>query len=145
MYDLHLEFSDGAQWDAWLILSNTTASATPSVTIPAANQILKTSRPRIEFQNFRSPEYQSFERRSLWYSLRRRSDSRPLLTHWEMNPTSVGFQPDRELPNGDYTVGIFYTEARRFGPILIGRKAGTLVPFTIRTDTDPLPMTPTFR
>ena len=91
------------------------------------------SHPDGATQSSTVPEYQPFERRSLWYSLKRRSDSRPLLTHWEMNPTSTGFELEKELPDGDYTVGIFYTEARRFGPILIGRKAGTIVPFTIRS------------
>ena len=134
LYDLHVEFTDGSQWDAWLILSGTAASATPSMAAPHADQVFRTSRPQFEFPDFRTPEYMPFERRSLWYSLRQRNDSRPFLTQWEMSPTRTGFAVKDALADGDYTVGVFYTEARRFGPILIGRNAGTTVPFTIRTE-----------
>ena len=68
----------------------------------------------------------------MWYRLSKRSDSRTLQTHWEMNPTRTGIEVKETMPDGDYRLGLFYAEARRFGPIVIGRTAGTIVPFTIR-------------
>ena len=133
LYDLHLEFADGTQWDAWLILSDAVASETPTITQPAAGEILESSRPRFEFEDFRSPEHDGFERRSLWYSLSNRSASSPLFSRWEVHPTRTGFEPEQELSDGDYTVSVFFAEDRRFGPLLIGRNSGSLVPFSVRT------------
>jgi hypothetical protein len=139
---LRLTLSDGSVTEGWFISDRLASSASALVTEPRDSDSVKSARPMLKWQQFRSPESAAYERRGMIIWLSRREDDGSYSNPWK----SFGTSPDRteaklggpgegspevDLPNGDYGVDIIFDESRRFGPMLLVRRSTRSVNFHI--------------
>lgn len=144
LYLLNLEMRDGRVVNGWFILSHLVSSETPTVLSPAHGQHFTTANPTFKWDNFYSPEYQSFERRNLWMGI---TTAEPptfayneVWTLFEPSPTrtevTVGTEAAamgvKQLKEGRYAVLVGYSEIRRFGPLKLARGSLTVIPFSVK-------------
>jgi len=145
LYFLDIEMPDGEVSHGWFMMSDMVSSDTPRVHSPKPGAILNTSNPTVTWDDFQSPQYKPYERRSLgvWVVAIDMSQTPPWSVAWslwsgkaDITTTTVGADPkgDRQvqLPDGNYWVGVNYGERRRFGDIVLVRKSRTSRPFSVR-------------
>jgi hypothetical protein len=141
LYLIKVVLKSGKTVNGWFILDDgMNPSGSPTVTAPAADQIFKTGNPTLTWNDFRSPQYSSFDQRSLWVGVYGDdSASHELWTFFAGAPTvqqvtvSAGQGHGvSELPDGRYKLGLGYSELHHFGDILIGRECTTERMFSVQ-------------
>ncbi len=145
LYLLDMEVA-GEDTRGWFILTSHVASEAPPVRAPSEGQTFTTGRPTLRFDDFRSPEFRSHERRSLGiYAVRLQPggpDGRDYHVVWhrwigspaltELTLGVDGDMPDTVLEDGDYWLALSFGERRRFGPLKVVRTSRTARPFQVR-------------
>jgi len=129
LYLLNLELANGKSTHGWFIVSNLLSSDTPNVSVPAAGQTFMTPNPTLKWEDFHSPEYKSFERRSLWLATWGS-------THWETyldDPSLTEITVGKSLADGQYSFLVGYREIRRFGDLRLARQSFSGVPFYVKS------------
>lgn len=148
LYLIHIELASGAVTEGWFILSNMVASDSPVVQTPGIGDTFTTRNPTLKWNDFKSPEYQSHEGRSLWMAVVKSDPPLyewiPVWTMWEGSPNrtqvTVGTEPNADtgsvsqLADGGYNLYLSYKEERRFGDLRLGRKSITITPFQVRAN-----------
>ncbi len=142
LYLLNIVTTEGKKTEGWFILSNLTSTTAPKIQVPAVGETFHTANPTMKWNDFKTPLYQNFERRgfSLWILTQERDrdvwtldQSDPTLTE-----TTVGRDPlgkgVASLDNGDYYMGLIYSETRKFGDLKLRRSGRSVVPFHIKKD-----------
>lgn len=144
LYLLDIELANGKTTQGWVILNNLLASETPKLTVPALGQTFTTANPVMKFEDFRSPEYQSFEQRGLWLGVARFNPPDykydEVWSYYEQHPNrteaTIGAEPGSvgasKLENGKYYFIVSFKESRRFGDIRLDRQAVTAYPFFVK-------------
>jgi hypothetical protein len=134
LYLLNMTLNDGTQTRGWFIIEDTANStAAPRILSPAMDEVFHTPNPTFHWQNFVSPQYQPFERRSLWLGISRSEppdykwdevyghyEAPPVVENWTINANG----DDNSLPNlskGGYIFLIDYHERKKFGDLKITR------------------------
>ena len=145
LYLLDVEVA-GEDVRGWFVLTRHVSSQTPAVHAPAVGETFTSGQPPLRLDDFRSPEYRAWERRSLGlYVVRLRPGSAAdkgyeVAWHrWISSPRDTevtlgvgGDMPDAELEDGDYWLAATYGERRAFGPLKIVRSSRTARPFQVR-------------
>jgi len=144
LYLLNITLSDGTQTKGWFILDDDiNASTSPRVMTPSMDQVFTTGNPTFFWQNFITPEYKPFERRSFWVGI-----SRFEPPHYDWNEVWGYYEgPSKreqitidshgeggsvsKLEKGSYVFYINYHERRNFGDLIITRDSTTSRNFKI--------------
>ncbi len=134
LYFVHAEFRNGRTWSAWFLLSGVLASSSPKLHAPTTGEIVTSATPTIEWDDFRSPEFQPSEKRSLWLGIGKSHPYQSVFSLWRRNPKVSKVTVDRELENGKHSVILSYKERKKFGEMWLGRGASTVRPFFVRAD-----------
>jgi hypothetical protein len=145
LYLMHFDFTDGAAWDAWFVLDDDASTASPSVRSPDVGQSTASANPEIAWDDFRSPQHQAYERRTLAVGVASvqpdGSDWHDRWMLWLSDPTQtstvVGRDPlgegDSKLEDGMYWLTVTYYEEHRFGDLRIFRGSRTGRHFYVRS------------
>ena len=137
LYMLQFGFKDGRRASGWFLLSDLTSTATPRIAAPAFGESVATGNPEIVWDDFHSPEYKPYERRTLnvsvgqlfnggeewqnrWYLYRQD----PVQTRTVVGRDPAGSQ-QIELSKGDYWLVVSFMEQRRFGDLKMRRVSRT--------------------
>jgi hypothetical protein len=144
LYLVHMELANGNNFDAWFILSNMASTDTPVVRTPCVGETFTTRNPTFKWEDFKSPEYQGHESRSIWMTAVKAEppgfDWIQAWTMYEGDPirtqATIGLEKDgvgvKQLENGRYNFYLGYKEQRRFGELRLGRQSFTVTPFHIK-------------
>jgi hypothetical protein len=144
LYLINFELKDGTRSGGWFVLSDLLASASPRVDSPAVAQTFSHGNPELRWEDFRSPEYKSYESRRFHMHVARKIAGAPgYEIPWAMyieapDATSavVGVDPRgagvSSLEDDRYWVTFQYLEQRKFGPLKLRRGAQTSRPMIIR-------------
>ncbi len=145
LYLLHFGMKDGSHFDAWFPLDHLESSASPNLREPEVGQTYTQGNPEVRWDDFRSPEYQSSERRiavvsvgqlsgpnHTWNGVWNLAVHDPTLTS-----TVIGTVPDASgvdhLVDGKYWLSLTYYEQRMFGDMKLRRGSRTARPFFVKT------------
>lgn len=146
LYIVRFELKDGTQSEGWFIVDDLAASTTPNLISPAVGETFRHGHPEFVFEDFRSPEYKSYEIRRLNINAARLIPTDPgwdlswgfYVRDPDLTRITVGPHPDAlgvdELEPGRYWVSVEFLEERRFGPMKLRRGAKTGRPIYIRAD-----------
>jgi hypothetical protein len=144
LYLINFELKDGTRSGGWFVLSDLLASASPRVDSPSVAQSFPHGNPELRWEDFRSPEYKSYESRRFHMHLSRKIAADPgYEIDWSMyieapdaTSTVVGVDPRgagvATLEDDRYWVVFQYLEQRRFGPLKIRRGSQTGRPLIIK-------------
>jgi hypothetical protein len=144
LYLLDIKIKDRPIVRGWVILSDMVASQSPRIFSPAPGTVVRDAHPTFDFENFRTPEYVQGQRRNLYLRVRvgMPGDENP--EKWEakieepaLTRATLGVAPTigeglTELEEGAHRLQVIYEERERFGPIILGRQAASIVPFQVR-------------
>jgi hypothetical protein len=131
VYGLHVQLAGAPSTDGLVLVGDLVSSAAPRIRAPGLDVIAGPS-PTLSFDDFFSPGYRPFERRTLYLSVvpQGGGDGWSL---WTDKPgfTEVAVGKDPLAP-GRYWINVSFTEKRRFGPVQLSRSSRTLQPFRVR-------------
>lgn len=144
LYLFTITLKDGSKVEGWFPLEDLTSSASPVVSSPGVGQTFDSANPEMSWEDFRSPEYKSYERRLLGLGVGRLDGPngawQDVWSHHEADPTRttavVGVLADSQGPSsledGKYWLSITYGEQRQFGDLKMRRGSRTARPFFVR-------------
>ncbi|MCM2276632.1 MAG: hypothetical protein NDJ89_00975 [Oligoflexia bacterium] len=144
LYLLKIELTNGKKVDGWFILDElANASDGPRVSSPTPGQIFGSGNPTFRWTDFRSPEYQSQELRSLWVSVfdpaaknyeQKWSESfgsPSLQQEATVGPSKLGRAIEALAP-GEYRFTVEFSERHRFGDLQVSRASSVNRVFAIK-------------
>ncbi len=132
LYLITAEFTSGAQWNGWFILSSDAVSSTPDILYPKAGEVIADSKPNFAWEDYRSGTWQKGSERVLTLIVSNLEGSEPSFFLWKQDPTFTSVAPDKELTAGKYRLNLSYEEKRTFGALSISQVASTLRPFSVQ-------------
>ncbi len=137
VYGVHVELASAPPMDGWVIVGDLVSSAAPRIRAPGLDAAAG-RRPTLSFEDFTSPAYRPFERRTLYLAVSPQGGGEG----WSLWTDQVGFTevvvgddprgPATTLSPGRYWINVSFTEKRRFGPMQLSRQSRTLQPFQVR-------------
>jgi len=128
----HLGFDDGRAIDTWAFVRGLGSSASPEVASPTAEATLSDPSPTFEWTPFRSPEYASFEDRSVSIYVADNTTKGEAFDQYVWAPGELSrWKVDKKLAPGSYWLAFTCQEERSFGGIRLSRHSQRGVPFTI--------------
>ncbi len=136
---LRLELDDGTVSEGFIIARGLASTATPEIRSPAPFAPLQGTNPVFAWKPFRSPEYASFERRTIGAQVRKEGEDTLAWEAWSRKPDEttelrVGSPAGvgkSELEPGAYRVVVVAAETRSFGPVDLLRGSRTARPFHV--------------
>jgi len=144
LYLLNVTLADGTQTKGWFLLdAGVNSSATPRVDVPSTDQVFTTGNPQFSWQDFKSPQYQPYEGRSIWVGVSRAEppnyDWDEVWGSFEAPPTQEQITIDShgdpgslpKLNNGHYSFFIDFHERKKFGDLTISRDSITVRNFQV--------------
>ena len=131
LYFINARFSNGTEWRAWFILSGQLSSDSPAMSSPSVGETFRTQNPTLEWEDFRSPEYKTYERRTLWLGVSELGPYKQVFSLWRGYPNVETAVINKNLKDGKYRIILNYTEKRNFGGIVLGRASTTIRPFFV--------------
>jgi len=146
LYLINLELKDGTRTSGWFVLSGVTSTASPVVNSPAVGETFTTANPTLNWDDFRSPQYQAHERRTINVHVSQITSQAPGWREawgvYQQDPTAtettIGVDPlgrgDSKLEAGEYWLNITYLETHMFGPIKLRRASRVARSFYVRLD-----------
>jgi hypothetical protein len=137
VYDLRVDLAGAPPVTGWVLVGDLVSKAAPIIREPDVEAVVD-GNPTLAFDDFTSPDYRPFERRSLWIGVWRQH-----ATVWSMWTGKPGFTsvvlgkdarggPEGPLMSGRNWVSMQFAERRRFGPVLITRASRSQRPFDVR-------------
>ncbi len=136
LYRLYIRCKDGTSVNGWFIMSNQLASSAPKIHSPKVGARYEgvPSQPVIRWDDYRSPEFQDFERRSLVILVAQlhQPDFQIRWMRFAFAPEEEEAKIDRPLDRGDYWLSMTFREERRFGPVRLRRASRTARRFYVR-------------
>ncbi|MBS1960898.1 MAG: hypothetical protein JST04_01690 [Bdellovibrionales bacterium] len=135
LYLFDLKMKGQETMHGWFLFSRMTATESPTVTVPAVDQVLATATPTFAWKNFVSSEFRNYERRKVFVAVGYADGREPDL--FQFSSKTGGSQPtettvDKPLPSDEYVMRVSYRERREFGPLTLSRESDTAVPFTVK-------------
>lgn len=142
LYLINVALKDGKTVDGWFLIDDEmNPTKNPDVAIPSVGEEFQTGNPTFQWTDFRSPQYKSFEERSLWIGIYDGGSTKNE-TIWTLFITSPSLQQAtiggntgsgvNVLDGGQYKFGLGYAELRHFGDILLGRECTTGRMFSVQ-------------
>jgi hypothetical protein len=130
LFQLNFALASGEAFAPWFITSRFEASAAPVIMTPECQSF--SSAPKLNWQEFRSPEWQNFESRKIEFSVPAVFDG----TLSSPDLTSIRFGQGElstiaQLSDGSHSYMVGYVESRFFGPLLLSRASRTMHRFVM--------------
>jgi hypothetical protein len=143
LYLLNIVLKDGTRTDGWFALDDDmNASTSPKLYQPTAHQELQSNHPVIKFEEYRSPEYKPYEKRSviahvetpewqtLWWGGFNYPDDE-IATSLTLGSENSDHQT-YDFADGKYWLGFGFRESHRFGDLKIMRVSKISRPFKVK-------------
>jgi hypothetical protein len=139
VYSIHLGLDDGRAVDGWVIARGLAASTSPEVSSPTPSISFSDPNPELRWKPFTSPQFGSFEQRSLSIYVHDEGRKRTAWDYWvgspgDLSSVRVGKHPgapETKLTPGTYWFALTASEERKFGPVRLSRSSQTGVPFNV--------------
>lgn len=144
LYLLKLETRSGEKVDGWFLVDEHLNSTEVPVIHSPSNQEVLSSTPNFRWENFKSPQYQSNEKRSFWAGVGRIKASKYEWDEkwylWQSPPTTeeatIGITPESvgvdKLESGTYVFVLKFSERTKFGDITISRDSVNQRTFVVK-------------
>lgn len=144
LYLLNLVMTNGKTMNGWVIVNDMVSTDNTNIVVPSMGQVFNTQNPTLRWEDFKSPEYKPYERRTLsGLVLTRELNGAKEEERWEIwqrdpmkTETTVGVDPDgkgvSKLEKGAYILYVNYSERRKFGDIELCRDSATISPFYVK-------------
>jgi hypothetical protein len=125
--------------DTWVLGSKLVSTAYPEIEAPAVSASLTDANPTLRWRPFRSPEYSSFEGRTISVYVEEESKQTAAWDFWKWQPGDlaevrigdhVGAKKTA-LGAGSYWLSLTAGEERTFGPVILARQSATAFPFDV--------------
>jgi len=137
LYLIDITTKDNVVTNGWFVLTDQFSSASPVIHSPAVGEHFNSIAPEFRWNDFRSPEYKSCEKRGLRIFVAKiPSDTWDLRWSYRKNdPTqtsvNVGVEGEGTLEPGKYWFTLSYIESRPFGEMELIRRSETSRQFYI--------------
>ena len=131
-FAIQVTFDDAPPIDTFVLANRLVASAQPELLSPDVNESLGDAHPTIAWHPFRSPEYATYESRSLWVGVSRDNDRGLAWDFYKWDPGELASAPvTNSLEADGYWVSLLCMESRAFGGILMYRGSESGRPFRV--------------
>jgi hypothetical protein len=130
-FGIHIAFDDAPAFDTFVLANKMVGSTQPEVTSPDVNQVLADARPEIGWLPYRSPQYASWEDRSVWMGISGSAKSM-VWDFYKWAPGELASVPvTKSLEPDSYWLSVMCTEERTFGGIRLSRATESGRPFSV--------------
>jgi hypothetical protein len=137
LYGVYVALAGAPPTHGSVIVGDVVSTAAPRIRAPGLDAAAGRN-PTLVFEDFTSPAYRAFERRTLYLAVSRPGEG----VDWSLWTDKVGFTeivvgkdargPAATLTPGRHWINVTFTETRRFGPMRLSRESRTLQPFVVR-------------
>jgi hypothetical protein len=139
VFTVRITFDDAPAWEGWFIGRSMTSTSSPEIQSPAPSSPVADPNPVMTWAPFRSPQYASFEERTLSIWVGRENNGGLAWNVWTQDPNDatrvrIGDHPKARkgaLEPGTYWLDLTKEERRNFGPFRLARGSSTVQPLTI--------------
>ncbi len=139
LYSIKIKLKGKAQINGWFIAESMESTLTPSISSPGHKAILQNRTPVLSWSDFKSPEFEEFEKRRLSVRVTKAdNDWTEVWSYKEKVPQTQSLvlgekgKGVNKLESDAYYFSVTYSERRRFGPITLSRESRKTVPFSIQ-------------
>ena len=129
---IRVTLDDGREADTWVLARGMASSASPEIATPAPSATFADGNPTFAWAPFRSPEYATFEDRTLSVYVSDETSKKTAFDHWVWQPGELAkVKVDPKLEPGSYWLALTAGEERGFGPVRLARSSQRGVPFSV--------------
>ena len=132
LYHFEIKVKGKETMQGWFVLSHMNASTSPKMKNISVNQVLTQAQPKIEWNDYKSPEFQGFESRKTTLAIIDAEKDKEVYVN-SMNPIDGTSHVVRKaIPNGKYLFKIVSRERHQFGQLQLSRESETAFPISFK-------------
>lgn len=134
LYFLTISLKSGTVVKGWFLTTESSFASTHiNLKTPAVGETVEGSNIQLEFDDYKSPEYKPFEKRSFYTEIGRIEGSgyKRVWDKWIGHPNLERVVVNKELTPGNYNLWLSYKEKHRLGDLHLQRQIFVSRPFKV--------------